>query len=81
MSFIAKIVLVCFFIFALDRLGLWLESKGWLYYRKRKAQGGFVGNALLELNSVFQPSARHVLELKQNTVQYKRNEEDAPGAQ
>jgi hypothetical protein len=60
-----KIVCAVFVgIFIIDRVGLWLESKGWIYWRKRKSSGG-VGNAFQELNAFFHPSARHTIELKQ----------------
>ncbi len=74
---LVKIVLICAVIFSLDRFLLWLESKGWLFYRKRKSSGGFVGNALLELNSIFQPSSRNVIEVKQNVAKNKRSEADS----
>lgn len=52
-------------LFVLDRLGLWLESRGWLYWRKKKPSGGGVGHALQEFEAFLRPSARHVIELKQ----------------
>jgi hypothetical protein len=64
MSYIFATVTVVIAIFLIDRTGLWLESKGWLYYRKRKPSGG-AGNALQELSAVFRPSARYSLEVKQ----------------
>ncbi len=62
----------------LDKLGLWLESKGWLYYRKRKSNSSILGSSLQELNAIFMPSNRHVIEAKQNKVAYKKHEADAP---
>lgn len=59
-----KIILFFLLIYIMDCFLLWLERKGWLFYRKRKSPGGFVGNALLELNSVFQPSSHNVIEVK-----------------
>jgi hypothetical protein len=50
-------------LFLVDRLGLWMERKGWLYYRYEKPKGG-MGNALQEFNAFLNPSARHTLELK-----------------
>jgi hypothetical protein len=44
---------------AIDRLALWAESRGWLYWRRRKpATTG--GDALGELIEVFQPSRQNV---------------------
>lgn len=72
-----KILLSCAILFLIDRFLLWIEKKGWLFYRKRKSSGGFIGNALLELNSVFQPSSRHVIEVKQKAGNIKRCEADS----
>ena len=69
---------VLFLLILLDKFGLWLESKGWLYYRKRKSNSSILGNSLQELNAIFMPSNRHVIEAKQNEVAYKKHEADAP---
>lgn len=45
-------------LFALDRLGLWLEAKGWLYYRKTKRTGSASG--LFTGPDVFDPGIRHL---------------------
>ena len=49
-------------LFGLDRLGLWMEHRGWIYYRRRKPSGASVGNALMELQSLIAPQARDVIE-------------------
>jgi hypothetical protein len=51
-------------LFALDRAGLWAESRGWIYWRKVKRKGS-AGAALFTLNSVFDPSAHHVAEARE----------------
>ncbi len=65
-------------LYLLDQLGLWLERKGWLYYRRRKPESGIIGNSLQELNALLLPSNRHVIEVKQNEAIYKKSEADAP---
>jgi hypothetical protein len=53
-------------LYLLDRLLLWMERRGWVYWRKTKrSTGPGVGNALLEIQTLVEPSARHVLELRQ----------------
>ena len=64
-------------LFLLDRLGLWLEHKGWLYYRRRKPESGILGNTLQELNTLLVPSSRHVIEAKQNEAIYRKSENKA----
>ena len=51
-------------LFAFDRLMLWMEKKGWVYWRRSKQGGGSgVGNALLEVQSLIEPNKRHVVEM------------------
>ena len=58
-------------LFILDRIGLWLEKKGWLYYRHNKPTGGGLGNALADLSRFLNPSTQHIVEEKQSGVQRK----------
>ena len=51
--------------YGLHRLGLWMEAQGWIYYRKHGSSGG-LGTAFLEVQSLFEPSKRHVLEVRRN---------------
>lgn len=60
------ILLLLLLIYFAHKLFLWMERKGWLYYKNQKSPGGFVGNALLEIHSFFVPSANNVVEVKQN---------------
>jgi len=50
----------------LDQLGLWMERKGWVYYRKVKPKGG-IGDIFLGGN-VFDPGARHLQEARHEHV-------------
>ncbi|MBI2786846.1 MAG: hypothetical protein HYX60_11330 [Legionella longbeachae] len=69
---------IIFALFLLDKFGLWLERKGWLYYRHEKSQGGVCGSVLQELNALLTPNNRHVIEMKHNQAKYKKSEADAP---
>lgn len=60
----------------LDRIGLWAESRGWIYYRKRKGSGAGLGNALAELDVLTRPSAKHVVELKQKDSKQRDDQGD-----
>lgn len=57
---------------------LWLEQKGWLYYRYKKPQKGIIGSALQELNAQLLPNHRHVVVAKEEKVQSKKCEKDLP---
>ena len=64
-------------LFFFDQLGLWMERKGWLYYRHQKPKsGGGVGDAFQELNALVNPSVRHVMKVKQNESQQRDDQGD-----
>jgi hypothetical protein len=46
---------------ALHRAALWAEARGLIYYRRRGTSGA-LGNALLEVQAILEPSKRHVIE-------------------
>ncbi|MGE5279026.1 MAG: hypothetical protein ACM3SU_18690 [Acidobacteriota bacterium] len=65
-------------VFAVDRLLLWMEWRGWIDYRRTdpgRIDSGRIGPALLGIQSLFDPGARHHLE-ERNAV---RTERDARG--
>lgn len=60
------IFLLCILaILCLDRLLLKAEKRGWIYYRKRQASPGGLGNAFIAVHSMLEPGAKHVLEYRQ----------------
>jgi hypothetical protein len=64
--------------FAVDRLLLWMEWRGWIDYRRTnpgRINPGQVGPAFLGIQALFQSGARHHLE-ERNAV---RTERDARG--
>jgi len=63
------IILVGVTLFLLDRLGLWTERQGWIYWRKSKGTSSRLGNAFLELHSMLEPSKRHVVEIRKKEKQ------------
>jgi hypothetical protein len=48
-------------VYALDRLGLWLEARGWIYYRTKRGSVS-LGMAVLETQALLDPGKRHMLE-------------------
>ena len=63
--------------FLLDRFLLWCESRGWIYWRRRKASPGTLGAAFLELQAMLEPGKAHVVEeIKQ--VREERDDEGDP---
>ena len=44
---------------AIDRLALWAEARGWIYWRRRKPVGSQVGAAVAaELGAILSPAER-----------------------
>jgi hypothetical protein len=56
------VLLVSAALLALDRLGLWLESRGWIYYRKVPPKGGGMAAGLRAFQGLIEPEVRHVQE-------------------
>ena len=68
------VVLIAAALFAIDRLFLYFESRGWLYWRKKKASPGAKGVALLELQSILEPQKVHQIEqMRQGQVEEDEN--------
>ena len=55
-------------LFALDRLALWMEGRGWIYWRKRKPSdggGGGMSGLLTEFQQLVEPEVRHAIEARE----------------
>ena len=69
-------IILAFYLF--DKLSLWCERKGWVYYRKHRPNSDIIRSSLQELNTILMPSNRHVIEMNQNEATYKKSAADAP---
>ncbi len=65
-------------LYLLDKLALWAERRGWIYYRNKRSSGGAMGNAFLELQSFFEPSKRHVVEERKRIKKEAQESGDKP---
>jgi len=45
-------------LLVVDRFLLWMESRGWIYYRRKKASPGSLSTAFLEVHSILEPSKK-----------------------
>jgi hypothetical protein len=61
-------------LIGLDRLFLWMEEKGWVYYRKKKSSVG-MGDIFLSGNA-FDPGAKHLQEARQEKTQEEEEDGD-----
>ena len=62
-NFIILIFIVSTVWIFLHFLCLWLEKKGWLYYKNKPKNSG-AGNAFQEMSSIMNPSAKKIIEFK-----------------
>ncbi len=60
--------------YPLHRLGLWMESKDWVYYRRRPKSGA--GSGFLEVAAIVDPAARHMLEARKEMVAKEHDGDD-----
>lgn len=49
-------------LYGLHRLALFAEDRGWIYYKHRRGSSGALGNALLQVHAVLEPSKQHVVD-------------------
>lgn len=53
-------------LYALHRLALFMEQRGWIYYRHKRGSSGALGTAFLEVQALLEPANRHVLEIRRD---------------
>jgi hypothetical protein len=53
-------------VYGVDRLACWMEGRGWIYWRKKHGSSGTLGAAFLEVQAIFEPSKRHVIEAQRD---------------
>ena len=75
MNWIIKSILILLSLFIIDRIGLWAEKRGYVYWRKKKPSSGGFGNALGELQSFMRPSAKYVIEVQEKKDVKERGEQ------
>jgi len=60
-------------LYQLHRLGLWLDERGWLYYKYKKSSRS-AGGCFIALEQVLEPPIQHVLHVKEEK-RYQAEEE------
>jgi len=65
-------------VVVLDQLLLWVERKGWLYYRKRRPTGGNPAAIMfLELTGQYDPSRVRVQEQRVESATIRKTQADS----
>ncbi len=65
-------------LFLLDRLFLWMESRGWLYYRRTKSRGGASLYHFLQIHKIYNPEIQEVIEVKYGEEQQEDESGEPP---
>jgi len=68
MKTVAIILLVLTGCWLLDRLGGWLERRGWIYWRKSRGYDGRLSQAFTEVHSLLEPATRHIRQIQEKEV-------------
>lgn len=74
---IRVLILIAIFIVA-DRLLLWCEARGWIYYRRYGLRRGAATYHLLEMSSVFDPGFKQITEVKTEEKELQDEAGDPP---
>ncbi|MDR3719439.1 MAG: hypothetical protein P4K98_11595 [Bryobacteraceae bacterium] len=64
-------------LYGLHRLALWMESRGWIYYKKKHASAGTLSAAFLEIQAIAQPEKKYVLEMRRDQRAERDDEGDS----
>jgi hypothetical protein len=51
-------------VYAGHRALSWMDDRGWIYYRRRRGTSAALGNALLQVQTIYQPAVEEVLEAR-----------------
>ena len=63
-------------LLALHNFALWLERRGWLYYKYKKGSGTASSNVFMEMQSFVDPAAEHLRKTRHEIKQERRAEDD-----
>ncbi|HEY2586994.1 MAG TPA: hypothetical protein VGI81_14710 [Tepidisphaeraceae bacterium] len=66
-------------LLVLDRVALWMEARGWIYWRRVKPKGGGgVAAGLTAFQQLIEPQVRHVIEEREGRLAAERDR-SSPG--
>ena len=65
-------------LFLTDRFLLWVESRGWIYYRRYGLHRGAATYHLLEMSSVFDPGFKEIMEVRTEEKELQDESGDPP---
>lgn len=65
-------------LYGLHRLAVWAEERGYIYYLRGHGSSGSVGSAFLEVQSLLEPAARHVVKERKREIIEEKASGDPP---
>jgi hypothetical protein len=80
MKIIFWIVGIGIALFLLDKALLRMESRGWIYYRRKAPTRSSLGNAFLEIQSLLEPSKKAMVEVLKEEKKEQADSGDPPEA-
>lgn len=75
---LAAILSFFFLLYIIDLFLLSLESKGYIYYRKRHGSTDRVGSFLLDISTFVDPSKKYVIEQQKSVIEDSADPSDSP---
>jgi hypothetical protein len=79
-NWVVWVVFILVGLLALDRIAVWMERRGWIYWRRKHGSSGTLGTAFLELQTILEPSKRHVIEARLEEDAEEDDSGDPPGS-
>ncbi len=79
MSLVMLGVVLLVVLIALHVLLCWMESRGWIYYRRTPRHGGSAYH-LMQMSAIFDPRFRQVIEIMVEEERQEDESGDPPGA-
>jgi hypothetical protein len=73
------ILVLCVALYSLDRFLLWLESRGFIYYRKSHSSPGTAASAFLEIHSLLESNRKQLVEVMRTEQNEQSQTGDPPG--
>jgi hypothetical protein len=65
-------------LYTLDRLFLWMENRGWVYYRKTRGSGGGASGVLTTTQQFVEPQVQNVIEMREQSKEHNQRDEGQP---
>lgn len=66
-------------LYGLHRLALWMERRGWIFYKHTRASSTSRSNAFMQVQAMFEPRAEYIVEGRRSDEIRAAEDADAGG--